>query len=299
MRPGAKNLRTVPPAPSSSRKRAAIASSRREGEAARIKGVSERDLPRRRASNKGAPRRASRRAGALRDRPSRRLGVTGPRPRASLLPEVALSTMPSRTLQILAAVTIACCGTAQESKPPAPPTAPAPAEQAPAAQAPKGPHFLIRQYPRDRDVPVAVVAGRTVTLGNVIDHIERRHHPGFKRALEVQPGIQRMLQSDLIAPWVRHFADIEALKHSLGDEQPDATKLEAAQSETLKARFQNFLDAYVGDLKSHGRPSTLSQDKVNKLLADFQLNNGLSVELQGLLDFLEPGEYTRGQLHGY
>jgi hypothetical protein len=205
--------------------------------------------------------------------------------------------MPSRTLQILAAVTIACCGTAQESKPPAPPAAPA--EQAPTVQAPKGPHFLIRQYPRDRDVPVAVVAGRTVTLGNVVDHIERRHHPGFKRALEVQPGIQRMLQSDLIAPWVRHFADLEALKHSLGDEQPDATKLEAAQSETLKARFQNFLDTYVADLKSHGRPSTLSQDKVNKLLADFQLNNGLSVELQGMLDFLEPGEYTRGQLHGF
>ncbi len=202
------------------------------------------------------------------------------------------SPMPTRPLHVLTALTLACCGIAQEPAPNVPaPTAPA---------APRGPHFLVRRYPQDRDVPIAVVGSRTLTLGDLVDHIERRHQPGFKRALETVPTVQAMLRSDLMAPWVRHFADLEALRQAFGgDEKFDEKKLEAAQSEALKQSFQGWLDTYVADLKNAGRPTELTQQRVNKLLAEFQLRSGLAAELTGFLDYLEPGDYTRGQLHGF
>src|SRR5690606_31080650 len=39
--------------------------------------------------------------------------------------------------------------------------------------------------------------------------------------------------------------------------------------------------------------------RVDSLLADFQLRRGLSSELQGMLDHLEPGEFTRTQLQEF
>lgn len=199
--------------------------------------------------------------------------------------------MPPRSLHVLTAIALACCGIAQEPAAPIVPGKPA---------APASPHFIVRKYPEHRDAPIAVVGLRTLTLGDLVDHMDRRHHPGFKRALALRPEIQRMLQSDLIAPWVRHFADVEALRQTFGEgEQVDAEKLEAAQSEALKRSFQGWLDTYVADLKNRGRPTELTQDKVNHLLADFQLKNGLAAELAGFLDYLEPGDYTRGQLHGF
>ncbi len=110
------------------------------------------------------------------------------------------------------------------------PTATAP--KPPAANEPAAPHFVVRRYPQDRDAPVAIVGDRTLTLGDLVDHLDRRHQPGFRARLEAGPEYQRMLQSDLIAPWVRHFADLEALRQTFGD-RIDATKLEQAQSDAL------------------------------------------------------------------
>ncbi len=168
--------------------------------------------------------------------------------------------------------------------------------QAPAA-APT-PHYLVRRYPQDRDVPIAQVGERALTLGDLVDHIDARHYPGFRDALGARPEIQRMLQSDLIAPWVRQFADIEALRQAAGD-QIEAAALEATQSAALQRSFQGWLDTYVADRKAHGRPTELTQRQINSLLADFQLRQGLAAELQGLLDHLEPGDYTRVQLQEF
>src|SRR5690606_35729099 len=161
-----------------------------------------------------------------------------------------------------------------------------------------GPHFVVRVYPRDRDEAIAQVGDRTLTLGDLVDHIDARHYEGFREALEQSPHVQRMLQSDLIAPWVRHFADLEALRQTFADEI-DEGALAQAQLEALKQSSQAWLDGYVADLRADGRPTELSQKRVDSLLADFQLRRGLSSELQGMLDHLEPGEFTRAQLQEF
>lgn len=165
--------------------------------------------------------------------------------------------------------------------------------------APAGPDHLVRRYPQDRDVAVAIVANRPITLGEVVLHLDAVHHPGFREALEKEPSVQRMLQSDLIAPWVRHYADLQALKFLTKDQKVDADKLKQAQSDQLKRSFQGFLDHYVEQRRAQGRPTELEQKQINRLLADYQLRNGLACELQGTLDFLEPDDYQRGALQEF
>lgn len=169
----------------------------------------------------------------------------------------------------------------------------------PAKQDAHEPHFLVRHWPQDRDVAIAVVGGKSLTLGDLIDHLDEKHYPGFRKALDAQrPEILRYLQSDLIAPWVRQFADIEALRLAAGD-GADKDKVWAAQSEALRRAFEQWLDKYIADRREHGRPTELPQSLVNSLLADFQLRNGLGAELQGWLDWLEPKDYTRAQMQKF
>ncbi len=175
-----------------------------------------------------------------------------------------------------------------------------PAHEPPASSAAapvQAPHHIVRRFPQDRDATVAIVGTRTLSLGDLVDHIDAKHYPGFRKAMETRPEFQRMLQSDLIAPWVRQFADIEALRQTT-KEKVDEEKLTAAQSAALKKMFQGWLDAYVNDARSKGRPDP-SQRTVNVLLSDFQLRNGLAAEMQGWLDYLEPDDYSRGQLQKF
>lgn len=182
---------------------------------------------------------------------------------------------------------------------PAPNPGAAPVEPAavkPAADKPQAdkPNFVVRRYPQDKDVAIAVVGSRTLTLGELVDHIDSRHFPGFKAALPARPEMQRVLQSDLIAAWVRQFADMEALRQTFGD-QMDAQKLEQAQSDALKAKFKVWLDNYAKE-----RPqANLGQEQVAKHLSQFQWKYGTAAELQGMLDHLEPGHYPVGQLRDF
>lgn len=161
------------------------------------------------------------------------------------------------------------------------------------------PPFLVRTWPKDRGTPVAVVGAHTITLGELVEHLDARHYPGFGKALDSMPGMRAYLQSDLIAPWVRQFADLDALRQTFVEPPIDEDKLKAAQSEALRQGFQGFLDTYVADLRQRGLPTDLSQRRVNSLLADWQLRHGLGCELQGLLDYLEPGDYTTPQLREF
>jgi hypothetical protein len=204
------------------------------------------------------------------------------------------------SLLSVAPVLLAGLCRAQEPTPPPPAPAAAPAAAAPAAPAPAAerPHFRVRRWPQDRNTPVAVVGGRTLTLDDLAAHIERRHQPGFREALATRPEIQRTLTSDLIAPWVRHFADLEALRQAYPGELEE-TALEAAQSEALKQAFQGWLDTYVEDRRNQGRPVELTQEQVNKHLQRFQFAQGLAAEVQGALDLLEPGRFNRQELHAF
>jgi hypothetical protein len=195
---------------------------------------------------------------------------------------------------VLAVLAGPCRAQDPAATPPPPATAPAPA----ATPAAERPHFRVRRWPQDRDVPLAIVGGRSLTLGDLAAHIERRHQPGFQEALAKRPEIQRTLTSDLIAPWVRHFADLEALRQAYGGEIEEKA-LEAAQSEALRQAFQQWLDGYVEDRKQQNRPTELTQDQVNSHLQRFQFAQGLAAEVQGMLDLLEPGKFNRQELHAY
>ena len=162
-----------------------------------------------------------------------------------------------------------------------------------------GPSHIVVRYPEDQARAIAVVGSRTLTLGDLVDHIDSRHYPGFKGLLVEQPSFQRYLTSDLMAAWVRLFADLEALRQSLGDQKVDPKALEAAQSEALRKNFQTWLDAYVADRKQAGRSTELSQNRVNRLLSDFQLRSGIAAELQGFLDVLEPDDWPRGVMQDF
>ncbi len=157
------------------------------------------------------------------------------------------------------------------------------------------PHFVVRRWPQDKGATIAVVGARTITLADLVDHIEKRHYPQFGLKLEKGPEIQRLLTSDLMPPWVRHFADMEALRQTFRDELADEQKLDAAMSAALKGRFQQFLENYV---KSNPTVE-MTQPKVDQLLTTFQLHNGIACEMQGMLDLLENSDYSRPQLHAF
>ncbi|HEX5052339.1 MAG TPA: peptidylprolyl isomerase [Planctomycetota bacterium] len=203
------------------------------------------------------------------------------------MPKTEATPVTSRSLVLLALTATLAVAPAQTE---------APQTEAPKKPAAPAPHFLVRRYPQDKDVAIAVVGGRTLTLGDLVDHLDSRHHPGFREAVGTRPEIQRMLQSDLMAPWVRHFADMEALRQSLGEAPIDEEKLSAAQSTALQTAFQAYLNSYVEDRRAAGHTTEMSQQRVNSLLADYQLRQGMAAELQGWLDYLEPGDYTRGQM---
>jgi hypothetical protein len=54
----------------------------------------------------------------------------------------------------------------------------------------------------------------------------------------------------------------------------------------LKHGFEDWLAGYAAERERSGRPLELTQDRVNKLLADFQNRSGLRTELDGWLNFL-------------
>lgn len=161
------------------------------------------------------------------------------------------------------------------------------------------PTFVVRRYPQDRDAAIATVGDHSITLGELVDHLDERHHPGFRDALVQNPMVQLMLQSDIVAAWVRQYADIQALKLLTKDMAIDEKKLEEAQSAQLKESFQGYLNNYVEQRRTAGRPTDLKQEQINKMLARYQLENGLAAELQGWLNYLEPDTYNRAQMQEF
>jgi hypothetical protein len=184
-------------------------------------------------------------------------------------------------------------------------SAAAAAQEPPPPPAERG-HCIELAYPRDKERVVAKVDGQPITLDELVTHIEECHHPGFRRYLlgpegKGSPDGARMLRSDLIAPWVRQFADVMALRaenRTRGPSDPDQVK--RAQDAALEASFKAYFDAYVADLKSRDLPTDISQQRFHRLLADYQLRHGLACELQGWLDFLAPErDWTNQQLNDY
>ena len=158
------------------------------------------------------------------------------------------------------------------------------------------PRFVQLRYPQDKETVIAIADGTPIWLQQLIEHIDARHYPGFLKLMagengDGSPDGRRILESDLIAPWVRQFADIKALEaEARARGAIDQEKVEASLSAALKKSFEEYLKAYTEDLQQRGLPTELSQKRVDRLLTDFQFRFGLSCELQGWLDYLQPEE---------
>lgn len=179
---------------------------------------------------------------------------------------------------------------------------PAPAGEAPAPQSqnetPAAHPFIALQWPRDKATAVATIGGKHLTLLALVEHLSERHFPGLRGAFDdpKRAEIHRYLTSDLMPVWVRHFADLQALRAEANARQVDTSKAEASCAAALKTAFESWLQGYVDNLREQGHPTELSQQRVNRLLADFQLRQGLACEVQGWLDLMEPDTYTNAQL---
>lgn len=154
-------------------------------------------------------------------------------------------------------------------------------------------------WPRDRERVIASVDGEPLTLGALVTHVDERHAPGWSRLL-MEPGMLD-LQSPKAPIWVRTYADVVALAaeaRSRAGEQRTLTsqQIEEHLAHALKHGFEDWLEAYQ---KASGGTQTFNQDRVNQMLALFQKDSGLEVEVQGYLDALVPGEYTDGQLYDF
>lgn len=169
-------------------------------------------------------------------------------------------------------------------------------EPPPAPQTAQGMHHIRVEYPRDRDLVIADVDDAPIRLFELVEHIDRRHYPGFAQFMAGPEGkgsaeARRMLQSDLLAPWVRNYAFVRALRVAAEERGPiDQERLEAAIAAALKEAFEPYLQQYIEGLRQRALPTDFGQDRVDRLLADYQLRYGLAAELQGWLDYLEPVE---------
>lgn len=213
--------------------------------------------------------------------------------------------MHARTYRPLAVLALLATSAAPQG-PPAEVKRPPPA---PAAPQKTQDRFVRLRYPRDRDHVVATVDGAPITLEELCQHIDERHRPGFRRELagppdqaspEGSPDGARILESDLVAPWVRHYAYVKALQAEAKARGVDVAGAEESIAAALKAGFQEYLDRYVAGLQAQHLPTELPQRRINSLLTEYQFANGLACELQGWIDFLAPEQqWTEQQLHDF
>lgn len=163
----------------------------------------------------------------------------------------------------------------------------------------KEPHYIRLRWPADKGRAVAEMGGTTVTLEALVKHMEERHYPGFGAFLADPGGGDHFFTSPFMPTWVRQYADILALQAEARERGLDLEDAEPLLSDALKRAFQEYLDGYVEKLERSGSPTNLDNDRVNRLLAEYQMKHGLAAELQGWLDFLERDDYTDAELREF
>lgn len=151
-------------------------------------------------------------------------------------------------------------------------------------------------YPRDKDLLMAVVNGRNVTLEDIVTHIDTRHYPGFRHLVSEKFG-QLELRIPRMADWVRQYADILALRaetRRLGIK-------EAVIKQNLGQAFLEAFEKYRADYEERGGRPFPTSKKGKKALEDrFLKSRGLGLEVVALLNSLVPDEpMTRPEINAF
>jgi hypothetical protein len=152
------------------------------------------------------------------------------------------------------------------------------------------------RYPRDKDRVIAVVGGEELTVEDMIQHLDRRHAPGFSRYLATRAGnLYFQAPQRFGADWVRQFADITALRAEAKARGLDLEDAEPFLSAALKRGFEAYLqtNADSDDLSAADRKVLAAR------LTRYQQEYGMQTEVQGWLDFLVPEEVGDDELRDY
>ena len=153
------------------------------------------------------------------------------------------------------------------------------------------------RYPRDKARVVAKVDGKERTLEDLIQHLDKRHAPGFGEYLATDAGnLYFQAPQRFGADWVRQYADVVALK---AEARARGLALEDAEpflSDALKRGFEVYL-------QNSPSPQGVNEEETRKVLAyrlsRFQQESGMKTEVQGWLDFLVDDDAPDGVLRSY
>ncbi|MCA8955821.1 MAG: peptidylprolyl isomerase [Planctomycetes bacterium] len=163
---------------------------------------------------------------------------------------------------------------------------PADRKQTPAA--PQDPSELLT-YPRDADRVVATVNDRKILLREIIEHIDRNHFPDFEK-LSRTPAGQIELRTPRMADWVRHFADLTALRTEARSLDIKEDKIKQDRLEVYTTAFRRYKDDYE---KNSKRPFPSGDSAFEFMRNKFQKREGLFIEVEGLLNTLVPDQLDR------
>ena len=158
--------------------------------------------------------------------------------------------------------------------------------------------YILLEYPRDKERAIAEVDGREITLEEMARHVEERHRPGFREFLSTPNG-NLYFTTPTIATWVRQYADVVAMQSEARSRDLDFRAAERHLAQALKDGFETWLQVYVDGRERQGRPVTLDQDRIDRLLAIYQNDYGLETEVTGWLNFLVPDDKTQDEVRQY
>jgi hypothetical protein len=152
------------------------------------------------------------------------------------------------------------------------------------------------RYPRDTDRAIARVDGRELTLEDLVQHLDRRHAPGFAAYLATPAGnLYFQPPHRFGADWVRQLADITALRAEAEARGLDLEDAEPFLSDALKRGFEQYLQG----AHDAGMDEAESRRVLALRLTRYQQEHGLETEVQGWLDFLVPGDASDDEIRAY
>ena len=145
----------------------------------------------------------------------------------------------------------------------------------------------IIKWPRDRNRVLCIVKGQRHTVEDLLIYLDARHAPLTLELAGTAAG-RGLFESRTMRDSVRQYADIMAMREEAKALGVAEDTYEAAVSASLKRGFEQHLEEWTANREKVGRPTELTQDRINILLEHYQSRNGLRLEVQGWLDVLVP-----------
>ncbi len=165
----------------------------------------------------------------------------------------------------------------------------APTKTRPARSTPRIPQIL--EWPKDRGLVVAELDGKKIRLADLAAHLAAHYDPN----IEERWTNKRELNSPNIPLLLYQYLDVQALRSECRSRKLGIAKLMERVSQFLERDFQKrYKPAYE---QQTGRP--MSEITEKNLRSRHRRENGLSMEVEALLDRILPGQYKYEDLKQY